>query len=118
MEAAFAVTAPPPGVAVQTTPAVPPAPTITALTAPGADVDRVGLPAEYAQRLGTFYVFDRSDNRQVRHVYGNAPALAARPGQRYPYGAVLVMETWRAKLGPDNQPEPDAGGRYQKEELT
>jgi hypothetical protein len=118
MEAAFEVTAPPPGVTVQATPAIAPAPTLSALTAPGADEDRMGLPPDYAQRFGTFYVFDRSDNRQVRHVFGNAQALAARPGQRYPYGSVLVMETWRAKLGPDAQPEPDAAGRYQKEELT
>lgn len=118
MEAALAVTAPPLGVTVQPTPAVAPAPTISALAAPGADQDRVGLPADYARRFGTFYVFDRSDNRQVRHVYGNTEALAARPGQRFPYGSVLVMETWRTKVGPDNQPEPDAGGRYQKEELT
>lgn len=118
MEAAFAVAAPPPGVTVQATPAIAPAPQISALTAPGADEDRVGLPENYQQRLGTFYVFDRSDNRQVRHVFGNAPALAARQGQRFPYGSILVMETWRARLGADNQPELDASGRYQKDELT
>jgi hypothetical protein len=105
-------------VTVQATPAIAPAPTIRALTAPGADADRVGLAPDYARRFGTFYVFDRSDNRQVRHVFGNQAALAARPGQPFPYGSVLVMETWRARLGPDNQPALDANGRFQKEEVA
>jgi hypothetical protein len=118
MEAAFTVAAPPAGVAVQPTPAIPPVPAIRALAAPGADVDRVGLPADYQKTFGTFYVFDRSDNRQVRHVFANAPAMSVREGQKFPNGAVLVMETWRAKLGADNQPALDASGRYQKEELT
>jgi uncharacterized cupredoxin-like copper-binding protein len=118
MEAAFEITAPPPGVTVQATPAITPAPQLAALTAPDAAVDRVGLPDNYREQLGTFYVFDRSDNRQVRHVYGNRQALAARAGQPFPYGSVLVMETWRAKLGPDSQPTLDAAGRYQKDELA
>lgn len=118
MEAAFEITAPPPGVAIQATPAIAPAPQIAALTAPDANIDRVGLPENYRDQLGTFYVFDRSDNRQVRHVYGNRQALSARDGQPFPYGSLLIMETWRAKLGPDNQIALDASGRYQKDELA
>ena len=114
----FQIADPPAGVTIQPTPAIPPAPQIAALTAPGANDDRVGLPENYRERLGTFYVFDRSDNRQVRHVFGNQPALAARDAQPFPFGSVLVMETWRAKLGPDNQPALDANGRYEKEELA
>jgi uncharacterized cupredoxin-like copper-binding protein len=118
METAFTVTAPPAGVTIQATPPIPPAPTIQALTAPGANVDRVGLPENYQQRFQTFYVFDRPDNRQVRHVFGNPPAMAAQPNRPFPYGSILVMETWRAKLTPDNQLALDANGRYQKDELT
>jgi uncharacterized cupredoxin-like copper-binding protein len=118
MEANFQVMEPPPGLTIQATPVIAPAPQIAALTAPDATVDRVGLPEAYQQRLGTFYVFDRSDNRQVRHVYGNRQALSARDGQPFPYGSTLVMETWRAKIGPDNQIALDASGRYQKDELT
>lgn len=118
MEANFEVTERPAGVAVLPTPTIAPAPQIAALTTPDATVDRVGLPEEYRSRLGDFYVFDRSDNRQVRHVYGNREALAAREGQPFPYGSVLVMETWRAKLGPDNQPALDASGRFLKDELA
>jgi uncharacterized cupredoxin-like copper-binding protein len=118
MEASFTVTAPPAGVTVGPTPTIAAAPQIAALTAPDANVDRVGLPEAYQSRLGTFYVFDRSDNRQVRHVFGNQQAMSARPGQPFPFGSVLVMETWRAKLGADNQPALDANGRYEKEELA
>jgi uncharacterized cupredoxin-like copper-binding protein len=118
MEATFQVTEPPAGVTIQATPAIAPAPQIAALTAPDATVDRVGLPEAYQDRLSTFYVFDRSDNRQVRHIYGNRQAFAARDGQPFPYGSILVMETWRAKLGPDNQIALDASGRYQKDELA
>jgi hemoglobin len=118
MQTSFQVTAPPAGVTVPATPALPPAPTIGALTAPGANVDRVGLPPNYQQTFRTFYVFDRPDNRQVRHVYANAPAASVRPGQPYPYGSILVMETWRAKLTPDNQLDLGADGRFQKDALT
>ena len=118
MEASFTVAPPVAGETIQATPTIAPAPQIAALTAPDANVDRVGLPEAYRERLGTFYVFDRSDNRQVRHVFGNQQALAAREGQPFPFGSVLVMETWRAKLGPDNQPALDASGRYEKDELA
>ena len=117
MEASFAVAQVPAGVTVGPTPTVEPAPAKD-LTAPGSTVDRVGLPADFTRALSAFYVFDRSDNRQVRHIFANAAAAAVRAGQPYPYGSVLVMETWRAKLTPDNQIQLDANGRYIKDELT
>jgi hypothetical protein len=117
MEAALDV-GPAPAGALQVIPTPGPAPTAQALTAPGAAQDRVGLPEDYVHRLTPFYVFDRSDNRQVRAVYANAPAARVRSGQPFPYGSVLVMETWRAATTPDNQLALDAAGRYQREELT
>jgi plastocyanin len=83
--------------------------------------DRVGYPDGYDQ-WQQLYVFDRPDNRQVRVVYGNAEAAAADPSagpnQVFPYGSVLVMETWRAKLDAAGNPEMDAQGRFQKDQLT
>src|SRR5262249_26948759 len=70
MEAALDV-GPAPAGALQVIPTPGPAPTAQALTAPGAAQDRVGLPEDYVHRLTPFYVFDRSDNRQVRAVYAN-----------------------------------------------
>ena len=81
---------------------------------PAPTDDRVGLPANYAATLKPFYVYDRPDNRQVRIVYGND---AARAGQPYAHGSILVMETWRARQS-GGVPVLDANGRYQKDSLT
>jgi plastocyanin len=81
---------------------------------PSATEDRVGLPTNYATTLKPFYVYDRSDNRQVRVVYGND---AARAGQPYARGSILVMETW-STLQNAGVPVLDANGRYQKNALT
>jgi plastocyanin len=93
----------------------------TAQTRPAPTEDRVGFPEGYEQWT-QMYVFDRPDNRQVRIIYGNAEAAAANPSaepnQVFPYGSVLVMETWRAKLDADGNPEPDAAGRFQRDQLT
>jgi plastocyanin len=99
------------GVAAQTVPQAKPAPT----------EDRVGFPDGYDQ-WPQLYVFDRPDNRQVRVVFGNEQAAAADPSagpnQAFPYGSILVMETWRAKLDATGNPELDAQGRFQKDQLT
>lgn len=118
METALEVSPPPAGQTVQATPGPPPTPTAAPLTSPGADVDRVGLPEGYRELFPTFYVFDRADNRQVRHVYANPIGTTARDGQPYPYGTILVMETWRAQLTQDNQIARGADGRYIRDELT
>jgi plastocyanin len=81
---------------------------------PAATEDRVGLPANYASVLKPFYVYDRPDNRQVRVVYGND---AARAGQPYARGSILVMETWSTQQNA-GVPVLDANGRYQKNALT
>ncbi|MBL8233272.1 MAG: cytochrome P460 family protein [Bryobacterales bacterium] len=82
---------------------------------PAPTVDRVGFPQDYAswQKL---YVFDRPDTRQVRTIYANEKALEANSDNQfnYPYGSVLVMETWRALQTPA-APTLDAEGRYQKD---
>ncbi|MBI3973818.1 MAG: cytochrome P460 family protein [Chloroflexi bacterium] len=116
MQTDFEVAAPS-GQTVQTVP-VPPTPTAVVLTAPGADVDRVGLPENYRERLVQFYVFDRADNRQVRSVFVNLTGAQVREGQPYPYGTILVMETYRAQLTPENQIALDASGRYIRGDLA
>ncbi len=77
---------------------------------PAPSEDRVGFPEGYEQ-WPQLYVFDRPDNRQVRVIYGNAEAAAgnpsAPPNQVFPYGSIMVMETWRAKLDANGNPELD-----------
>lgn len=78
-------------------------------------VDRVGFPTNYQTRFRTLYAFDRPDVRQVRTIYGNDEAASVDYGKglTYPYGSILVMETWAAITNADG-PVLDAQGRYQK----
>ncbi|MBM3724577.1 MAG: hypothetical protein FJW40_04015 [Acidobacteria bacterium] len=82
----------------------------------GPATDRVGFPENY-QNWQLLYVFDRPDTRQVRTIYANPAAASITPnGQfNYPYGSVLVMETWNALRDAQGTPVLDANGRYQKD---
>ena len=95
-----------------------PAAQATPTPRPAPAEDRVGYPNGYQTDYVLMFVYDRPDNRQVRRVYGNAVAAAARPGQPFPYGAILVMETWRARVDDANAPVLDAQGRFIPTELT
>src|SRR5215472_10905913 len=59
-------------------PQQPAAPTPTPRPAPVED--RVGFPEGYQSTYQTFFVLDRPDNKQVRVIYANDNAAAARPG--------------------------------------
>lgn len=88
---------------------------------PAPTEDRVGYPEGY-ESWQQLYVFDRPDNRTVRIIYGNAEAASANPtagpNQVFPYESILVMESWRAKQDANGNPELDANGRFQKDQLT
>lgn len=92
----------------QTTPP-PPAPTI----------DRIGFPSGYQTNFKLLYVFDRPDNNQIRVIYGNDLAASVKVDQSFffPYGSVLVMETWRTKRDSAGVVLPDENGRFQKDTL-
>ena len=92
------------------TPPLPPAPA----------VDRVGFPTGYRENFHLLYTFDRPDNRQVRIVYANDNAFSVKNGMQgaYPYGSVIVMETWRTLQDSSANPLLDADGRYQKDTLN
>lgn len=83
---------------------------------PAPTVDRVGFPADY-KNWGVLYVFDRPDTRQVRTIYANAPVftVTADKQHEYPYGSVLVMETWAAVRDAAGVPVLDKDGRYQRD---
>jgi plastocyanin len=94
----------------------PPAgPTPTPRPAPAED--RVGFPEGYQSTYQTFFVMDRPDNKQVRVIYANDRAAAAHPGD-FPYGSILVMETWRAVEDDAGDVVLDEDGRYQRDSLT
>lgn len=78
--------------------------------------DRVGFPEGY-QKWTVFYTLDRSDNKQVRTIYGNDIAASVKDGGQanYPYGSVMVLETVNALRDRDGNPILDSRGRYQKD---
>jgi hypothetical protein len=86
---------------------------------PAPTIDRIGFPAGYQTDYKLLYVFDRPDNNQIRIVYGNDLAASVKADQAYffPYGSVLVMETWRAKRDSQGNIELDENGRFQKDTL-
>ena len=79
-------------------------------------VDRVGFPEGY-QTWQMFYTLDRSDNKQVRTIYGNSIAAGVKDGSQgnYPYGSVMVLETQAALKDADGNPILDGNGRFQKD---
>src|SRR5258708_40217304 len=95
--------------------AQPAAPTPTPRPAPTED--RVGFPEGYQSSYQTFFVMDRPDNKQVRVIYANDKAAAAKPGD-FPYGSILVMETYRAVEDEAGNVVLDDAGRFQRDTLT
>ena len=87
-------------------------------TPPAPQEDRVGFPKDYATEMKILYVLDRADNRQVRTIYGNDLAASVTNGLSaadYPYGSIVVMETWRALQTSAGVPILGGDGRFQKD---
>jgi hypothetical protein len=81
---------------------------------PAPKEDRVGFPKGYRENYHVLYVFDRPDNRQVRVIYGNDEAASRREEGDFPYGSILVMETYPARLDSEGRPILDGKGRFQR----
>lgn len=96
---------------LQTPAPVTPAPP-TETPRPAPQEDRVGFPANYQEEFKLLFVFDRPDNKQVRVICGNEVAASVAPGEPFPYGSVLVMETYRARQDADGNVVTDENGNY------
>jgi plastocyanin len=77
-------------------------------------VDRVGFPTGYKDTYKLFYVFDNYQNRQIRAVYGNSIAASVTPGQtfNFPYGSILLFESYTVKEDAAGEPLLDRNGRF------
>src|SRR5687768_16426917 len=84
---------------------------------PAPTEDRVGFPEGYQETYTVMFVLDRPDNKQVRVIYGNAQAVAAKYGEPFPYGSIMVMETWSTKKDEAGNALLDEHGRYQRDAL-
>jgi plastocyanin len=85
---------------------------------PAPSEDRVGFPTDYQENFKIMYIYDRQDNRQVRVICGNDVAASAKQGEPFPYGSILVMETWRAKLDADGKVVKDSNDHFVRESLS
>jgi plastocyanin len=85
---------------------------------PAPLVDRVGFPDDYQTKFVPLFAFDRPDNRQIRVVYGNHLVTNTPKGEPYPYGSIIVMETYRSRTDAQNVPLRDGNGRYIRDTLT
>ena len=80
---------------------------------PAPTVDRVGFPAGYKDTFKLFYVFDNYQNRQIRKVYGNAISASVKAGEtfNFPYGSVILFESWSVREDASGEPVLDEQGR-------
>src|SRR5438309_12086445 len=87
---------------------------------PAPTVDRVGFPTGYKDTFKLFYVFDNYQNRQIRKVYGNDIAASVAPGEtfNFPYGSVILFESYTVQQDARGEPVLDINGRYIPVNLT
>lgn len=90
----------------------------TATPLPAPKTDRIGYPEDYQNKFKLMYVYDRASNKQVRVICGNDVATTTTQGKPYPFGSVLVMETWRTKQDDKGNVMKDEKGHYIRESLT
>src|SRR3989441_8802055 len=87
---------------------------------PAPTVDHVGFPAGYQSTFKLLYVFDNYQNRQIRKVYGNDAAASVAPGQvfNFPYGSIVLFESYSVKEDSNGEPVLDENGRFISVNLT
>jgi plastocyanin len=106
---AAATTAPPPPAA-----AASPAPT----PRPAPTTDRVGFPEDYQTKFKFAYAFDRRDAKSVSYICFNDVAATVRQGQPFPFGSVIVFESWRPKQDAQGNLVYDPSGHMIRETLN
>ena len=83
---------------------------------PAPAADRVGFPKDYAAAYHQIRLHDAGD-KTLKVVYGNA-AAASRTNGAYPYGSVIVMETWSTLHDAQKNVLRDETGHFRKDKLT
>ena len=81
---------------------------------PAPTRDRVGFPKDYATTFQKVYTFDNHQNRQIRVVWANDVAASVTPNtvHKFPFGSIIVMETFAVMEDASGEPILDANGRY------
>lgn len=104
-----------PGSAPRAVPLMPP---FAPLTSPGAEIDRVGIPAGYGERFTLAFENDRVPTHDVHVAYINAAGAEAREGQPFPYDTIIVLEIYPATLTATGQIARDASGHFLRGDLA
>src|SRR5438046_4473178 len=91
---------------------------IHAQAIPGPTVDRVGFPANYRTTFSQLLTVDRPDNGQIRVIWGNQVAANTPWWERYPYGSVLLFESFTSKRDAANNLLLDESGRLIPDTLS
>src|SRR6516165_2078221 len=81
---------------------------------PAPTVDRVGFPTDYQNNFLKVYTFDNFQNRQIRVIWANPIAASVTPStvNNFPYGSIIVMETYGVVEDASGEPVLDANGRF------
>jgi plastocyanin len=81
---------------------------------PAPTIDRVGFPTDYQTTFIKVYTFDNFQNRQIRVVWANPIAASVTPNtvHQFPYGSIIVMETYGVIEDANGEPILDAKGRF------
>src|SRR5215467_9463893 len=81
---------------------------------PAPTIDRVGFPTDYQTTFVKLYTFDNFQNRQIRVIWANPIAASVTPDtvNQFPYGSIIVMETYGVMEDSSGEPVLDANGRY------
>jgi plastocyanin len=81
---------------------------------PAPTVDRIGFPTDYQTNFLKLYTFDNFQNRQIRVIWANAIAASVTPDtvNNFPYGSIIVMETFGVVEDSAGEPVLDPNGRF------
>lgn len=93
-------------------------PTTHSQAPPAPTVDRVLFPANYQQTYKKLLTFDRPDNGQIRVVWANQAAANTNSWDPYPYGSIILFESWTSKRDAQNNILLDENGRFIPDVLT
>lgn len=85
---------------------------------PAPTVDRVGFPENYQTTFTKLLTVDRPDNGQIRAIWANQVASRTPWWEPYPYGSVILFESWTSKRDSAGNFLLDENGRLVPDALT
>ncbi|MGH9632306.1 MAG: cytochrome P460 family protein [Bryobacteraceae bacterium] len=87
-------------------------------TNPAPTADRVGFPGNYQTTFTKLLTVDRPDNGQIRAIWANQVAAQTPWWEPYPYGSVILFESWTSKRDSAGSLMLDENGRLIPDALT